>query len=103
MREREGVEEALVLALIRRERGRLPRVGGRKLLGMIRGDLVSAGVAIVRDRFFGLLGRPSPRCAPADRFDPRPRGGGDYAAGAFLRAADIVSIHAPAGGATACS
>jgi putative transposase len=57
LREREAVDETLILALIRRERSRHPRIGGRKLLHLIGGDLESAGVEIGRDRFFVLLDR----------------------------------------------
>lgn len=57
LRARERVDEELVLALIRRERSRHPRIGGRKLLHMLRFELDSAGVEIGRDRFFSLLSR----------------------------------------------
>jgi putative transposase len=55
VRERTWVDESLVLELIRRERAVHPRIGGRKLLFLIGGDLESAGVEIGRDRFFALL------------------------------------------------
>jgi putative transposase len=57
IRERETVDESLVLELIRRERWRHPRMGGRKLLVLVGGELEEAGVKIGRDRFFSLLGR----------------------------------------------
>lgn len=54
---RASVDELLVLGLVRRERYRHPRIGCRKLVWMLRGELESAGVVIGRDRFFGLLSR----------------------------------------------
>ena len=56
VRARMGVEEGLVLSLVRQERARQPRLGARKLWHMLRGELAAAGVALGRDRFFGLLG-----------------------------------------------
>ena len=53
----ELVDESLVVALIHRERFRRPRIGGRKLMHLLCGDLESAEVKIGRDRFFALLGR----------------------------------------------
>lgn len=55
--ERLSVDERLVLELVARERWRQPKLGGRKLLGLIESDLRSAGVALGRDRFFALLKR----------------------------------------------
>jgi transposase InsO family protein len=57
LRTRESIDESLVLELIRRERCRHPRMGCRKLMHLLKGDLESAEVKIGRDRFFGLLGR----------------------------------------------
>jgi transposase InsO family protein len=57
LRRREGVDEGLVLALVRGERGRQPMLGGRKLLERIGPELNSAVVSIGRDRFFELLRR----------------------------------------------
>lgn len=56
-RQRLSVDEQLVLELIRRERARQPRLGGRKLLYLLEGDLRAAEVEIGRDRFFTLLRR----------------------------------------------
>jgi transposase InsO family protein len=56
-RERWTVEEGLVLELVRVERSRQPRLGGRKLWWLIHGELEQAGVGLGRDRFFGLLKR----------------------------------------------
>ncbi len=56
-RERSWVDEALVVDLIRAERCRHRRMGGRKLLFLLQGDLATAGVEIGRDRFFALLAR----------------------------------------------
>ena len=56
-RERSWVDETLVVELIRAERCRHRRMGGRKLLFLLRGDLKTAGVEIGRDRFFALLAK----------------------------------------------
>ena len=52
---RQVIAESLVLDLVRQERAMQPKLGGRKLLHLIRSDLESAGVSIGRDRFFVLL------------------------------------------------
>jgi transposase InsO family protein len=57
MRARQAVNESLALELIHRERCRHPRLGGRKLLHQVGGELRSAEVKIGRDRFFELLAR----------------------------------------------
>ena len=54
-RQRRQVNEALVVALVCRERALQPRLGGRKLLHMLGDDLAEAGVAIGRDRFLEVL------------------------------------------------
>jgi putative transposase len=51
------VEEALVVALVKQERRRQPKLGGRKLWRLLGPDLATAGVALGRDRFFGVLRR----------------------------------------------
>ena len=56
-RQRHQVDEALVVALVRRERALQPRLGGRKLLHVLRADLAEGGVSIGRDRFFEVLTR----------------------------------------------
>ena len=55
-RQRRSVDEELVVSLVRQERRVQPRLGGRKLLHVIEGELSEAGVRIGRDRFFELLG-----------------------------------------------
>lgn len=57
VREREWVDETLVLELVRRERARHPRIGTRKLLRLIGEDLREAEVELGRDRLFALLSR----------------------------------------------
>jgi putative transposase len=57
VRAREQVAEALVVALVRQERQRQPRLGGRKLWRLLREELAAAGMALGRDRFFGVLRR----------------------------------------------
>jgi transposase InsO family protein len=54
-RQRRGVDEALILELVRRERRVQPRLGGRKLLHLLQTDLTEAKVSVGRDRFFELL------------------------------------------------
>jgi putative transposase len=55
LRQRRKVDEALIVELVRRERQMQPRLGGRKLLHLLRGDLEEANVSIGRDRFFEVL------------------------------------------------
>jgi transposase InsO family protein len=55
LRQRREVDEALVVELVRRERQMQPRIGGRKLLHLLRADLEEAKVSIGRDRFFEVL------------------------------------------------
>jgi transposase InsO family protein len=54
-REGEGIDEQLVLELVRSERALQPRLGGRKLWRVLSGELKEAGVGLGRDRFFGVL------------------------------------------------
>ena len=54
-RQRRTVDEELVLALVRQERSVQPRLGGRKLLVVLRGELIQAGVRMGRDRLFEIL------------------------------------------------
>lgn len=67
-RQRRKVDEGLVLNLVRRERQEQPRLGGRKVMRLIREDVQEAGVTLGRDRLFsllrenGLLVEPKPRC-----------------------------------------
>jgi putative transposase len=55
MREREKVDESLVVELVRIERYRQPRLGGRKLWLGLQEELQRAGVLLGRDRFFKVL------------------------------------------------
>jgi putative transposase len=55
LRQRREIDEALVLELVKRERRMQPRLGGRKLLHLLREEFTEAGVQIGRDRFFELL------------------------------------------------
>ncbi len=54
-RDRRRVDEGLVVELVRRERRVQPRVGGRKLLYMLRDEFQENDVDIGRDRFFEVL------------------------------------------------
>jgi len=51
------IDEEMVVELVKGERRLQPRLGGRKLLFMLRPRLAEAGVCIGRDRFFELLKR----------------------------------------------
>ncbi len=55
LRWRREVDEALIVDLVKRERRMQPRLGGRKLLYLLRADLAEANVSIGRDRFFEVL------------------------------------------------
>lgn len=56
-RSKRQVDEDLVVALVVRERRLQPRLGGKKLHGLLNGELAEAGVVIGRDRFFEVLKR----------------------------------------------
>lgn len=49
------VDEDLVIALVQRERKLQPRLGCRKLHGLLREELLSSGVDLGRDRMFDVL------------------------------------------------
>lgn len=51
----ENMQEVLIIELVRARRVHLPRVGGNKLLGMLKEEFNSHHIAIGRDRFFRLL------------------------------------------------
>jgi len=55
LRQRREIDEALIVELVRQERRMQPRLGGRKLLHLLQGDLDEANVRIGRDRFFEVL------------------------------------------------
>lgn len=55
LRQRREVDEDLIVELVKRERKMQPRIGGRKLLHLLRGDLQDADVSVGRDRFFEVL------------------------------------------------
>lgn len=48
-------EESIVIQLVQEKRKLLPKVGGRKLLFMLREDFLRLGFKIGRDKFFDLL------------------------------------------------
>jgi putative transposase len=54
-RQRQVVDEALVVHLVQEERKIQPRLGGRKLRVVLKGELAQAGVKLGRDRFFEVL------------------------------------------------
>lgn len=55
LRHRREIDEGLIEELVRRERRMQPRIGGRKLLYVLKGDLEEAGISVGRDRFFEVL------------------------------------------------
>ena len=54
-RERKKVDEDLIIDLIKQERQVHPRMGGRKLLGILRPELIKTDTLVGRDRFFEIL------------------------------------------------
>ena len=64
LRQRREIDEGLILELVRRERKMQPRLGGRKLMHLIRTDMEEAGVSVGRDRFFELLAEHDLLVAP---------------------------------------
>jgi len=67
LRQRRKADAGIVLTLTRRERNSQARLGGRKVLKRISGELADAGILLGRDRFFdilrdnGMLVKPKPR------------------------------------------
>jgi transposase InsO family protein len=57
VRQRQAVDEQLVVDLVRRERARQPMLGGRKLWRLLEPELGLAGVSLGRDRLFDVLKR----------------------------------------------
>ena len=55
LRHRREVDESMIVELVKRERRMQPRLGGRKLLHLLRPELDEANVSIGRDRFFEVL------------------------------------------------
>lgn len=55
-RQRRDIDADLTLHLVREERRQQPRLGGRKLLAVVGGQLKAHEAGIGRDRFFRLLG-----------------------------------------------
>ena len=54
-RHRRQIDEDLVVELVKAERRIQPRIGGRKLLYLMKAEMAEEGVSIGRDRFFELL------------------------------------------------
>ena len=55
LRQRREVDESMIVELVKRERRMQPRLGGRKLLYLLRPELKETNVSIGRDRFFEVL------------------------------------------------
>lgn len=54
-RQRQAVDDELIVQLVKRERALQSRLGGRKLHVVLKDELSKTGVSIGRDRFFGVL------------------------------------------------
>lgn len=54
-KQRQEIDSKILLNMIQPIRGKLPRVGGRKLHHMIKGELGAKSIKIGRDRFFRWL------------------------------------------------
>ena len=57
LRHRREIDEAMIVELVKQERRMQPRLGGRKLLHLLKPDLKEAKVNIGRDRFFEVLAK----------------------------------------------
>jgi transposase InsO family protein len=57
VRGRREIEESLVVELVKAERRIQPEIGTRKLLKLLREELMAAGVLIGRDRLFEVLAK----------------------------------------------
>lgn len=66
-RQRQAVDEGLIVELVQRERQLQPRLGGRKVHDLLQRDLADAGVDIGRDRFFEVLRHHGLLVPPLDR------------------------------------
>jgi putative transposase len=66
-RQKQAVDAALIVALVQAERRVQPRLGTRKLRWMLKSALAAAGVAVGRDRFFGVLRAGGLLLAPLPR------------------------------------
>ncbi len=66
-RNRATVDSGLIEELVRAERRTQPRLGGRKLHYLLKGELTAAGVRIGRDRFFQVLGEKGLLLEPLPR------------------------------------
>lgn len=66
-RQSREVDEGLIVELVQRERRLQPRLGGRKLFGLLQPELTDAGVEIGRDRFFEVLRHHDLLVPPLDR------------------------------------
>ena len=55
LRQRREIDEDFIVGLVKAERRIQPRLGGRKLLHLLRPALADVGIKIGRDRFFEIL------------------------------------------------
>jgi transposase InsO family protein len=70
VRQAQAVDAALIGELVQAERRVQPRLGTRKLRVVLHGALAQAGVAVGRDRFFGVLRRAGLLLAPLPKEYP---------------------------------
>lgn len=71
LRQRQQVEEELIVALARQERAMQPRLGARKLRVLLARELAQASVHIGRDRFFEVLRKHALLLEPKRSETPR--------------------------------
>ena len=64
LRQRREIDEDMVVELVKLKRSMQPRLGGRKLLYLLKSQLKEAGVSIGRDRFFEVLAERDLLVAP---------------------------------------
>lgn len=70
-RQRQAVDAALIVELVRAERRVQPRLGARKLMVVLEKSLAEAGVKVGRDRFLEVLRAGELLLAPLPREYPR--------------------------------
>ena len=70
-RRKADVDAELTCRLVRRERALQPRLGGRKLLHILRPELAGYGIKLGRDRFFNVLREKSLLLEKQPSFTPK--------------------------------
>ena len=70
-RRKADVDAGLICRLVQRERALQPRLGGRKLLHILRAELAEYGIKLGRDRFFRVLREKSLLLEKLPAFTPK--------------------------------